>query len=51
MSKKTKQEEIKMSSKAPRGAMSSPFSGMGDMLGNSGAFDVSGTTQIKTIFG
>ncbi len=34
-------------SNAPKGAMSSPFTGMGDMLGNSGAFDVAGTTQIK----
>lgn len=35
-------------SNAPKGAMSSPFCGMGEALGASGAFDISGTTQIKT---
>ena len=34
--------------KAPKGAMSSPFVGMGEALGSSGAFDISGTTQVKS---
>ena len=36
-----------MSNNAPKGAMSSPFVGMGEALGNSGVFDVSGTTKIE----